>query len=438
MYSLHSLKYAIPLGLFGIGSYFANNKGSQSGINFHDAAIAQVGYASELQENPISNQTYWKSNIGKIINSGPSLLDGKIGVDFLTTSALAGSHIALGMLSVPYALLPAVVYIPSTANIFYAERTRSAEFSDVIQGLYTPDCSVDSFKATLAAASKVGSSKSPSEYAQFISTVYKIEDATNIAQLGTVVGGLWATYKTAGVAAIKSSEGSITKLSSSSLSDSAQAQKSTASTSGSSSSSDEGTGPYTGTSSVKMESLDSSTTQVLSGTTPLDSDSSGVSTSMLFAINYYIAIANSKVLDVAGYISEKIVEAGDFVYSKSGATPRDIGIAGVTVIGTKAIENGYSVYSNAGSEIGSVLDLLSSERSISVGKYVLAREEVRKMEMEAFLQLRFETCSEENPKINDDFIGTYTTQSCSEGDVFSNLLSGKDGCMFTNPELLFQ
>lgn len=98
--------------------------------------------------------------------------------------------------------------------IFYAERTRSAEFSDVIQGLYTPDCSVDSFKATLAAASKVGSSKSPSEYAQFISTVYKIEDATNIAQLGTVVGGLWATYKTAGVAAIKSSEGSITKLSS--------------------------------------------------------------------------------------------------------------------------------------------------------------------------------------------------------------------------------
>jgi len=52
--------------------------------------------------------------------------------------------------------------------------------------------------------------------------------------------------------------------------------------------------------------------------------------------------------------------------------------------------------------------------------------------------LRFETCSEENPKINDDFIGTYTTQSCSEGDVFSNLLSGKDGCVFTNPELLFQ
>lgn len=291
----------------------------------------------------------------------------------------------------------------------------------------------------MAAASKFGSSKSPSEYAQFISTVYKIEDATNIVQLGSVVGGLCATYKAAGAAVVKSSEHSTTytKLSSSSSHGSVQVQ-STASTSGSSASSDEAIGPDTGTSSVKVESLDSSTTQVLSGTTPFDSDSSVVSTSMLSAISSYMAIASSKILDVAGYISEKIEEAGDFVYSKSGVTPRDVGIAGVTVVGTKAVESAYSIYSNAGSETGPILDLLSSERSISVGKYVLAREEVRKMEMEAFLQLRFETCSEENSKINDDFIGTYTTQSCSEGDVFSNLLSGKDGCMFTNPELLFQ
>jgi hypothetical protein len=41
------LKYAIPLGLFGIGSYFANNKGSQSGINFHDAAIA--GFVAQIK-----------------------------------------------------------------------------------------------------------------------------------------------------------------------------------------------------------------------------------------------------------------------------------------------------------------------------------------------------------------------------------------------------
>ena len=55
--------------------------------------------------------------------------------------------------------------------------------------------------------------------------------------------------------------------------------------------------------------------------------------------------------------------------------------------------------------------------------------------MEDFLQLRFDACSAENSKINTDFLDVYTTASCSEGNVFVNLLSGKDGCMFTNPEL---
>ena len=54
--------------------------------------------------------------------------------------------------------------------------------------------------------------------------------------------------------------------------------------------------------------------------------------------------------------------------------------------------------------------------------------------MMSMLEVQFKTCAAENSKINADFIDTDTTDSCENGNVFENLLSGKDGCMFTDPE----
>jgi hypothetical protein len=383
MHSLNNLKYTMPLGIFAIGSYFSYIKGSESATNFKEATIAQIEYAAELQDNPISNQTYWKGKIGKVINSGPGLFDEKIGVDFLSTGSLIVSHIGLGMLSVPYAVLPAAVYVPSTAAILYAERGRSAEFFDVIQGLYTPECSVDSFKSTLAAASSVGIGKNPNEYAQYISTLYKIEDVTNIVQLGTVVGGLWTAYSQVTGAETKT-------LDSSAVSSDSSVKK-------------------------EMFTID----------TPLPSN-----TGIVASANAYFAVLTSKSRDLVDSAYEKIETVGGYVYNKLGITTRDVKAAFSAIVITKALESGYSTFSNSSLEIG-----LNNERSEAVAGYILAREEVRKLVMEDFLQLRFDACSAENSKINDDFIGVYTTASCSEGNVFINLLSGKDGCMFTDPEL---
>ncbi len=415
MHSLNNLKYTIPLGIFAIGSYISYRKGSESAANFKEATIAQIEYAAELQDNPISNQTYWKGKIGKVINSGPSLLDEKISVDFLSTGSLIGLHIGLGMLSTPYAILPAVIYVPSTAAIFYAERGRSAEFFDVIQGLYTPECSVDSFKSTLAAASNVGISKNPNEYAQYISTLYKIEDVTNIVQFGTVVGGLWTAYSQVTGTDAKVSDTSKT------ISDSQDSDSSSTS-----SDSDTVGDPKLSTTNSDPNYVESSTKgAIVPNTTPLPSN-----TGILASASGYFATVASKAHDLAGSAYEKIEVVGEYVHDKLGITARDIKAA-VSAIGvTKAFVSAYSMFSNSSLEIG-----LVRERSEAVTEYVLAREEVRKLVMEDFLQLRFEACSAENSKINDDFLDVYTTASCSEGNVFTNLLSGKDVCMFTNPEL---
>ena len=200
MVNLNSLKYVAPLAILRVGSYFGSQKSDQSTNKFHEATRAQVDNAVALQTNPIANQTHWKDLIGKVINSGPGLLDGKMGVDFVTVAAVSGSQVGLGMLSPLTAALPAITFVLTTAAIAYSEWTRAGDFSSVIHGLYNPDCSADALKGKLAAASKIGSSKSPADYAQFIATMYKIEDATTLLELGTVAGGVWSVYKAAGVA----------------------------------------------------------------------------------------------------------------------------------------------------------------------------------------------------------------------------------------------
>ena len=384
MVKLANFKYLLPIGMFSVGSYLSYSKSLSSAAKFHNAAIQQSDYIIQLQEISAGNESHWSSKIPQL-NINPALLDSKIGVDGITSGIVAITHVGLGMLSAPIALLPFIPYAIATSAIAYSESTRKAQYSQLIKELWIPQCTAQQFKESLITASKIGSSYNSTTYAKFITKMYQIEDTTNYVQFATIGAGLWNAYK------------AITSV------------------------------------------VDDAPPPAPPPSTPprikLIAHAAAISGPLVDVPLISPAAIGSPVATDPHRV-ESPVHAAPFVLNPH---LRDaiVGLSSIAVFA--AVENAYSIGSVINSTVYSVMKLLTtSERNTAVEEYIIARETARKMIEIDILQQQFEICSAKNPEINAQLVDTYTTDNCNDNgfdaaQVLENLLMGKEGCKFIDP-----
>ncbi len=435
MVNLNSFKVLLPIATLGLGKYFSNIKSGESAVNFHNAARAQIEKAAELQSNSIANQTYWSPQIAKLLNSGPSVTDTKVMVDLVTAGAVSASAHYLGM-NVVRAATPAYVLAPVTAAMAYLEHARGAGFHNVIKGLYNPDCAPESLQLKLAAASKIGSGKSPEEYGQLMATLSNVQDLATFVELAVSGGALWSAYEAHKVVTEAAAKAATEAVGSSAGGYNPAAFAFAVGADAAAASS-----PPVAAAAAAASDAAAAASRLGSLASTVSEFGSKVVASAGHAKDVGVGYASSAISSGGNAIKGAVTSVGDKVSITMREAAFYVSGAGSMVIATNLIPIASTVKSSANSTLSaasdgihsganSVIGALNSERADTMAEFLIARESFRQEVMKGFLKTQFAICSVQEGKSYAGFLDTYTDGDCGE-NTLSNLLTGQ--CRYVDP-----
>lgn len=423
---MFTIRDIIPAALFTAGSYLSYRQSLTSAVNLRIATTEQQTHIEELKQVSAANEAYWSNKINAV-HATISLYDSKIAIDLGTTAIVTLSHIALGMGKSYLMVVPFIPYVTSSMSIAYSQYTRKAQHGALIRELWIPGCSTNSFKETLSIASKIGASKSPEELGDFTARMYKLEDATNYIQLAVIGAAAWDKYREVSITPISSTSDSHVDIISPIIRMTDETQPSAPTAEIIEESPEEliamdkraiavATASDSASGNLLPPNIDASDT--VGRTSPTSSDPSPANTPHRRNIGDEDAIPSANICTpTRGF---------KIPYTK------EMGIAVGSIATYVLLENIYSIASFVET---SIYNLFNSERNIAVKEFIIATETAKQMLEIDILQHQFEVCSIKNPEVTMQLVDTYTTDACNDGNVFENLIMGKDGCKFVDPAL---